>query len=159
MSPFLFSRVSGLMAATQPSCLASHPAPCDVENEKRKEKSDGNGQGQSFNRLVQVQKSTAWCLCVVKEQTWQPFQKIIKNWQHAAEVMMSLPSLLYQPERNTLKPYGLWSLNSNLTHQPPHVQGVSDCLNPSGCQSSFRGTDMQSKICMFMPGKQRKFSA
>lgn len=86
-------------------------------------------------------------------------KKNIKNWQHAAEVMMSLHSLLYQPERNTLKPYGLWSLNSNLMHQPPHVHGVSDCLNPSGCQSSFRGTDMQSKICMFMPGKQRKFSA
>lgn len=42
---------------------------------------------------------------------------------HAAEVVMSLHSLVYQPELNTLKPYGLWSLSINLTRQPPLYMG------------------------------------
>lgn len=141
------------MTGAQPSGPASHSAPCDVENEtEQKRVCKSNSDGQSFQRLVQAQTGSASCSsdCVGK-QTAIP-KKI--DIMHGVEVMMSLQSLVYQPQLNTLKPYGLWSDTS-----ATHVHGFSGCLYQSWCQNSFWGTDMQSELCMFMPGDQCKFSA
>lgn len=67
---------------------------------------------------------------------------------HAAEVRMSLHSLVYQPQLNTLKPYLLWSLNANLTHQPPMYMGFQTVFLHHGARTDSEAlTCNQSSVC------------
>lgn len=67
---------------------------------------------------------------------------------HAAEVRMSLQSLVYQPQLNTLKPYWLWSLNPNLTHQPPVCMGFQTVSIHHGASTASEALKCnQSSVC------------
>lgn len=62
---------------------------------------------------------------------------------------MSLHSLLYQPERNTLKPYGLWSLNSNLIISHPMYMGFQTVSIHQGAKAASEAlTCNQRSACL-----------
>lgn len=99
------------MTAMQPSCPASHPALCDVENEKEQKRVMVTVTDRASSSCYRY-KSVAHNIFVSgKTANMTAIPKNI-DIMHAAEVIMSLHSLVYQPELNTLRT--LWVMVSKL---------------------------------------------